>query len=113
MATHLAYMKDMESKTNHRHKALEDEKKALKELTGTLEGQNEQLLAELDTRVRESEIVRQKLDRRERVNELKATFERTVNDSYKNVVRACSPEAPKIISKPSEMYYKQHYTAEN
>jgi hypothetical protein len=36
MATHLAYMKDMESKTNHRHKALEDEKKALKELTGTL-----------------------------------------------------------------------------
>jgi hypothetical protein len=70
-------------------------------------------MEELDSHVRESELVRQKLDRRDRVNELKATFERTVNDSYKNVVRACSPVEPKIISKPSEMYYRSHYAAEN
>lgn len=116
MTSQLAYMKDMETKSDHRNKALEEEKRALQELVNTLEGQNETLVKELDSHVRESELVRQKLDRRGRVNELKATFDRTVNDSYINLVRTRSPVEPKIINNNSEMFYKQktavnpHYT---
>ena len=60
-------------------------------------------MVELDTQVKENESVRVALDRREKVAALQAEFDRTVQESKRNIAYETSPEHHPDIYNPQIM----------